>query len=104
MMDHSLGGPVDVGIQEGALHEGNCNDGVFGCSRCWNLANDGQGTLSTCEWCKRETFTKTLHDPEDHCTYAVCKDCREKYQERVAREYEEEMMRDPSYWDPPEDD
>lgn len=94
MMDLGLGGPVDVGVQEGANHTGPCNDSTFGCIRCWNNANEGKGTMHHCEWCKKEAFTKTLHDPEDRCVYAVCRSCREKYQERVARAWAADMNRD----------
>ena len=93
MMDLGLGGPVDVGVQEGANHSGSCNDGVFGCSRCWNNANGGQGTLDKCEWCKKEAFTKTLHDPEDRCAMRSAVPAGRKSGAGGA-EYEEEMNRE----------
>lgn len=43
MHDHSLGGPVALGIYDGPvldrgpLHNGTCYDGVYGCDRCHNV-------------------------------------------------------------------
>ena len=95
MMDLGLGGPVCVGRVEGANHPGNCTDGVYGCHRCYNNANEGKGTFDTCEWCKKQAHLKLLTDHEEQCIYAVCESCRKKHQERIEREYEEEVARMP---------
>lgn len=78
--DHSLGGMVDVGINPKANHPGPCNDGVYGCSRCHNNANDCKGTIINCDWCKKETHTRICPAWDEPVSYALCKDCRQKNQ------------------------
>jgi hypothetical protein len=88
--DHSLGGPVNVGIQPGANHRGPCNDGVFGCTRCFNGANDGEGTVGKCDWCKKENeFLRITMASDEPVSYAVCKKCRIAQQEALKAELEE---------------
>lgn len=95
MMDLGLGGPVDVGVQADANHSGPCNDGVYGCSRCYNHANDGKGTVDECEWCRaKNVHCKITRSMEEPCLYAICEKCRAKQQEAIQREYEEEMARE----------
>jgi hypothetical protein len=78
MHDLTLGAPVDVGVNPEATHSGSCNDGVFGCSRCWNTANDNLGTIDKCDWCERETHTKVSKAWDEPILYALCLACRNK--------------------------
>lgn len=88
--DNSLGGPVDVGVQENANHPGSCNDGVYGCSRCFNGANDGQGTIGECEWCKEKNeYLKITLASDEPVSYAVCKKCRDHQAAALKQELEE---------------
>lgn len=91
MHDHSLGGMVDVGVNPKANHSGPCNDGVYGCSRCHNAANDGKGTICNCDWCHKETHTRITRAWDEPVSYALCSDCRRKNQ--PSREELEEMDR-----------
>lgn len=81
MHDHSLGGMVDVGVNSDANHTGPCNDGVFGCSRCWNADNNGKGTVSQCDWCKaNNVLTRVTRAWDEPVSYALCAGCRNKNQ------------------------
>lgn len=81
MHDHSLGGMVDVGVNPDAEHSGPCNDGVYGCSRCWNAANKGEGTISECDWCKKQCcFTRVTKAWDEPVSYALCEGCQVKNQ------------------------
>ena len=75
MMDLTLGGEVDTG-ETSELHSGTCNDGVFGCSRCWNAANEGQGTEFECDLCRTATYTRVTLAWDEPVLYAMCADCR----------------------------
>lgn len=84
MHDHSLGGPVNVGVQEDANHHGPCNDGVYGCTRCFNNDNGGQGTIGECEWCEEaDVFLKITMSDDEPVSYAVCAECRQRQLERI---------------------
>lgn len=106
MHDHSLGGPVNVGRNPDAKHEGNCNDGVYGCSRCWNAANNGKGYVADCDWCKaRNVNTRIIKAWDENVSYALCEKCRKKNQ--PTREELQEMDRyddDPYFFERYEED
>lgn len=96
MHDHSLGGPVNVGVDPTAKHSGPCFDGVYGCHRCWDAENDGKGTIFTCDWCHAENVhTRITRASDEPVSYAVCEPCRERQRRAIL----EEMRNDPSYWD-----
>lgn len=100
--DHSLGGPVDVGIQPDANHTGPCNDGVYGCSRCFNLANEGKGTVGDCEWCKKTNeHLKIIMASDEPVSYAVCEGCRKR--QAAALQAEDEEYRYSLSWNYDED-
>lgn len=88
MMDLSLGGPVeDVGDNPDKKHAGGCNDGVYGCSRCYDYGEDGNGTISECEWCKTPNVaTKITRASDEPAYYAVCAECRRQQAKRLAEE------------------
>ena len=90
MHDHSLGEPVDVERYADATHPGPCSDGVYGCSRCWNSANDGKGTIGDCEWCDaKDVPTKVTRASDEPVSYAVCEPCRERQRRALEQELEE---------------
>jgi transcription elongation factor Elf1 len=88
MHDHSLGGPVSIGTQPGALHPGECFDGVYGCHLCWNAANDGKGTECECDRCGRETATRVSKAYDENASYAWCEECRAAVRAEAEREQE----------------
>lgn len=110
MHDHSLGGPTSNGSYDGPvvdgkpLHEGNCSDSTYGCIRCWNASNDGQGEFFTCDWCKKQANTRITRASDEPVSYALCKECRLKNQRYVEEHdtyYSEQW--DP-YWGTQEDE
>jgi hypothetical protein len=90
MMDLSLGGPVEVegdGDNPNKKHHGGCNDGVYGCTRCWDAENDGKGTTFTCEWCKTpDVPTLITRASDEPVFYAVCAACRRRQAQRLEEE------------------
>lgn len=94
MHDIGLGPPVEVERYPNAKHTGPCFDGVYGCHRCWNAGDDGEGTLFTCDWCKAENvhtiITRSIEEP---VLYAVCHPCRAHQQAALAQELAEEEAR-----------
>lgn len=81
MHDLSLGPPVDTGERRpGATHSGNCSDGVYGCHRCWNTANNGEGTQFACDWCKVTALTRVTQAWDERVLYALCGKCQVKNQ------------------------
>jgi transcription elongation factor Elf1 len=78
MHDHSLGGPYGIGKQPGALHAGECFDGVYGCHFCWNAANDGNGTVEACDGCGAETYTRVTRAWDENASHAWCEECRQR--------------------------
>lgn len=95
MHDFSLGPPVNVGKVEGALHEGECFDGVYGCHRCHNAENDGKGHIMPCDWCRKAAPTRSVRpwDESGQVMYMICRDCRKKYDDDLQREYEYERQK-----------
>jgi len=94
-----LGPPIEVGEVEGATHGGPCMDGVYGCHRCWNTANDGKGTLTECESrvCPdkgKELYTRVFtfgYLDGDPTMMAMCTACRTRIQEAEEEELQEEL-------------
>lgn len=102
MHDFSLGPPIDVGQYDGPLldgrplHNGNCEDGVYGCRMCnsaaRHLTNEqleaiGWPTTGSCDWCNKVVPTKELdgirpHD-EPSCYYEVCNSCYSAHQKEL---------------------
>lgn len=90
MMDLSLGGPVEAPDNPNKKHSGPCNDSTYGCIPCWNRANDGKGTIATCEWCNTpDVPTRITKASDEPAYYAVCAACRERQQIRLAEELRE---------------
>ncbi len=104
MHDLSLGPPVEVDRDPNAPHAGPCFDGVYGCHRCWNGANDGKGSVSTCDWCKApDVYTRITRAWDEPVSYAVCAPCVEK-QNAELRQMEREDPFDDYDFDGDEDD
>jgi len=75
--DLGLGGPCEVERDPDALHGGPCFDGVYGCHRCWNAANNGKGTSSTCERCRaNDVLTRVVRASDEPVLYAICQACQ----------------------------
>ena len=87
MFDLSLGGPVDT-EETSEAHTGTCTDSPYGCIRCHNGANNGRGTMSTCDCCKKETFTRITRAIDEPAMYAMCGGCRKKQNDEAERELE----------------
>lgn len=100
MHDFSLGPAVDAGGYDGPLlkgkplHEGNCEDGVYGCRKCsWaakaltdeQLVSIGWPLTNTCDWCHKEVPFRSISgirpSDEPSCYYEVCLACRRKQRE-----------------------
>jgi len=89
MHDMSLGGPVPVGPTPGANHPGQCYDGVYGCHKCHNAANDGEGTICDCEYCgAKDVPTRITMALDEPVMYAMCKKCRFKREKEAQAELE----------------
>lgn len=92
-MDLGLGGHVEVeddGDNPNKKHAGGCNDGVYGCSRCWDAENNGKGTTFTCEWCKApDVPTLITRASDEPVLYAVCAACRKRQRDRLREEQDE---------------
>ena len=94
MHDLSLGPPVDVGIQKDAKHSGSCNDGVYRCSWCWNADNEGKGTISICDCCKKQNVhTKVRRAWDEPVMYAACEACSNRVAQAEKEEIREEEAR-----------
>lgn len=103
MMDLSLGGCVDVGVNQaprldGApTHVGSCNDGVYGCEKCFAAirsldresrsrlitydGHDYELSTTTCEMCKVEFMegeTRLVRAWDEPVTYEMCDECAHK--------------------------
>jgi len=97
MHDMMLGAPVDVGQYTGPLlegspiHNGNCEDGVYGCRMCNRAASKltvdqlksiGWTLNQDCDWCNKEVPTSDIRGmrpvDEPHCYYEVCSVCSDK--------------------------
>ena len=97
MMDLSLGPEVllsdeemtEIKSERKVLHSGNCVDGVYGCSKCWNDANDGWGTMSECDYCHKRGYTRVSKALDEPCLYALCPECRAKQALEALVLYEE---------------
>jgi hypothetical protein len=78
--DLGLGGPYEVERDPEALHSGPCFDGVYGCHRCWDAANDGKGTVADCEGrCGAKNVpTRIIQASDEPVLYAACEACRER--------------------------
>lgn len=106
MHDYSLGGPVDVGEYCGPMldgkpiHTGNCEDGVYGCTKCNRASREltteqlqsiGFETHQNCDWCKKRFPVADISGirpwDEPSCYYQVCTECRAKH----ARELQDEI-------------
>ncbi len=86
--DLGLGGPCEVEREPEALHPGPCFDGVYGCDRCWNAANNGKGTIWKCEGrCGKEDVpTRIIQALDEPVLYAACEDCRRRRDEAAQQE------------------
>lgn len=117
MHDFTLGPPVDTGEYGGPLidgrplHEGSCEDGVYGCRSC-NAASrkltDEQLTAlgwpctGECDFCHAHVHVRDicgLMDHEDHTYHEVCRTCKDRHVRAVLKEIEEERDRYPEPYD-----
>lgn len=108
MQDYTLGGPIACddyygGYLDGEpLHDGYCNDGVYGCEHCaramqrmspearvrYDLQNGADDDESkdmrwtdTCEFCTQVFDIVDMsfyYDAQERCKYRVCTFCRER--------------------------
>jgi hypothetical protein len=86
MHDLGLGPPVEGERLPDATHAGPCFDGVYGCHRCWDDANEGKGTLAICEWCKAENVpTRITRAIDEPVLYALCAPCVAKQNAELRR-------------------
>ena len=103
MHDFTLGPPVDVDGYDGPLldgkplHEGNCEDGVYGCRMCNRAAGrltdeelDKIGWQKTfhCDWCKKEVSIRELNgvrpwDEGGAVYYEICDACKKNYNQSL---------------------
>lgn len=106
MHDLGLGPEVDAGERApDAPHRGNCTDGVYGCSRCWNGANEGRGTIDTCEWCKtKEVHTRIVKAWDEPVLYAICAACEKRQRDELEAEAAAWDDDNPQYCDEDYDD
>lgn len=121
MHDMSLGPPVDEGEYTGPrldgepLHNGNCEDGVYGCRKCnaaaavlttEQLEAIGWPTTGHCDWCKKEVPTQDMCGlrpwDEPSCYYEVCSSCKAKHDKDYDEAFsdEDEYEDEPNYIDP----
>ena len=103
MHDFSLVPPVDVGQFDGPLldgkplHEGSCEDGVYGCRKCnramrtltdEQLKSMGIETETSCDWCKKRVSLRNIFGirpwDEPSCYYEVCGSCKGKHDKELA--------------------
>lgn len=127
MHDFSLGGPVDVGSYDGLLldgkplHEGTCEDGVYGCRKCgsalrylspeereklrdpnnpeWRAEPDPK---QMCDWCNKEVPIAHIGGvrpwDEPSCYYEICRECRGKYNRSLDEEFYADMHGEEDYY------
>ena len=109
MHDFSLGSPVDLGEYAGPLlngnpiHQGNCEDGVYGCRKCNRASREltdeelkeiGFKNTQECDWCHKEVHISKINgcrpwDESGQVYYEICDECDKKYQDDLNRELKE---------------
>ncbi len=107
MHDFSLGGPVDCGAYCGIMvdgkpvHQGNCEDGVYGCRKCnraiRNMSPEDRkrwlpdyNSEQECDYCHKKVDISEIHghsDRDEPGVYQeICTHCKTRYNKAIAEE------------------